>query len=215
MHGKPLLAWPIEAARASSFVDRVIISTDDPEFAAIAVAHGAEAPFLRSPDLASDAAPSIGFILEALDRMEASGERFDYLILLEPTSPLTDADDIDRALRRLEENVATAEAIVGIAALEVHHPAFAVRQNERGAITPYTGAGFDDLPRRQDLEELYFLDGSLYISTVDALRRKRSFCHDRTLGFISPRYKSLEVDDIIDFICIEAIIANLDLIRGG
>lgn len=213
--GKPLLAWPIEAARASALVDEVVLSTDSEKFAEIGRTHGARVPFLRPASLASDTAPSIDFMLHALDRLEAEGERFDYLLLLEPTSPLTDADDIDRALRALHAAGEGADALVGVTALETVHPAFMVRMGEDGAIAPYQSESFGALPRRQDLDPVYSLDGSLYVSTVEALRRERGFCHQRTIGLVMPRYKSFEVDDLVDFICIDAIWRNLEAIRGG
>jgi len=208
--GKPLLAWPIAAARASAHVDRVIISTDDQGFADIAVAHGAEAPSLRPAEMASDTAPSIDFILHAVDTLAAAGDVFDYLVLLEPTSPLTEGADVDAALAQLV--AADADAIVGVSRLEATHPAFAVRRADDGAITPYAAATFGEMPRRQDIEPLFVLDGTLYASTVAALRRERGFCHTRTLGYETARHKAHEVDDLVDFICIEAIASNLDLL---
>lgn len=215
LQGKPLLAWPIEAARASRHVDRVVISTDDAEFAAIAQAAGADAPFLRPAELANDTAPSIDFILHALDTLEAAGDTYDYLVLLEPTSPLTEAEDIDAALEALVGKRAVADAIVGVTALVSTHPAFAVRLDAQGLMQPYAAPSFGQLPRRQDTEPLYSLDGSLYGSSVEAIRRERSFCHARTLSHVMPRWKSFEVDDLVDFICIEAILAQRDLIRSS
>ncbi len=209
--GKPLLAWPIAAARASAYVDRVIISTDDQGFADIAVEHGADAPFLRPAELASDTAPSIGFILHALEALAELGESYDYVVLLEPTSPLTEGSDVDAALDQLV--AADADAIVGVSRLEATHPAFAVRKTNDGVITPYAADTFGDMPRRQDIEPLFVLDGSLYISGVDALRRERGFCHARSLGYETVRHKAHEVDDLVDFICIEAIASNLDMLN--
>lgn len=214
LRGKPLLTWPIEAARASRFVDRVVISTEDAEFAAVAQAAGADAPFLRPAELASDSAPSIAFILHALGALEAAGDRYEYIALLEPTSPLTEAEDIDAALETLLARRAIADAIVGVTALVSSHPVFAVRLDMQGLMRPYAAASFGQLPRRQDTEPLYSLDGSLYISTVEALRRERGFCHQRTLPYLTPRWKSLEVDDLVDFICIEAILAQRNLIKS-
>jgi len=208
LHGKPLLAWPIEAARASRYVDRVVISTDDAEFAMLAQAAGADAPFLRPAELASDTAPSIDFILHALDALAAAGDAYDYLVLLEPTSPLTEASDVDAALRSLHARRADADAIVGVTALVSQHPAFAVRVDGRGLARPYAAPSFGQLPRRQDIEPLYALDGSLYASSTEALRRERGFCHERTLPHVMPRHKSFEVDDLVDFICIEALLAQ-------
>lgn len=208
--GKPLLAWPIEAALAARAVDRVILSTDSEDYARIGRVHGAETPFLRPADLASDTAPSIGFILHALDTLAAEGEIYDYLVLLEPTSPLTEGGDIDAALQALDNaRPQGITAAVGIAPMETQHPAFAVRRDAgTGAITPYTGGSFATLPRRQDLEPVFALDGSFYISTPQALRDERGFCHDHTMGVPTDREKALEVDDLVDFLCIEAILTH-------
>ncbi|RQP21621.1 acylneuraminate cytidylyltransferase family protein [Piscinibacter terrae] len=214
LHGKPLLAWPIEAASGSTLVDRVVISTEDPEFAAIAQRAGADAPFLRPAELANDTAPSIGFILHALDTLEAAGDAYDYLVLLEPTSPLTETSDVDAALRQLHARRNEADAIVGVSALVSTHPAFAVRENPDGLIEPFSAPTFGQLPRRQDIEPLYALDGSLYISDVDTIRREKGFCHQRTLPYVTPRFKSFEVDDLVDFICIEALLAQRELVSA-
>ena len=208
LHGMPLLAWPIKAARGSQYVDRVVISTDDPDFAELARAAGADAPFLRPAELASDSAPSIGVIIHALDALEAADDVYDYLVLLEPTSPLTETSDVDSALQTLLARRREADAIVGVTELSTTHPAFAVRANDHGFISPFAAQTFGHLPRRQDVEPLYYLDGSLYASTVEALRSKASFCHDRTIAHIMPRHKSFEVDDLVDFMCIEALLAR-------
>ncbi|MEE4537813.1 MAG: acylneuraminate cytidylyltransferase family protein [Erythrobacter sp.] len=211
--GKPLLAWPIEAALGCALVDDVVISTDSADMARIAETHGARAPFLRPAELASDEAPSIDFILHALDALAIGDE--DYLVLLEPTSPLTEAQDIAAALTALHANRDTADAIVGIAPLVTVHPDFAVSVDDAGRIAPASDGDFGALPRRQDIRPLYALDGSLYIAAAVSLRSKRSFCHDRTLGFAMPRHKAHEVDDLVDFLCIEAIARNLNMIEDA
>ena len=212
LHGRPLLTWPIAAAKASNHVDRVVISTDSAAYADIAVQCGADAPFLRPADLASDNAPSIDFILHAIDALAAAGDVYDDLLLLEPTSPLTEASDIDAALALLAAQRSIADAIVGVTPMVSTHPAFAVRLSGQGLLQPFAAPSFGQLPRRQDTEPLYSLDGSLYISSIDALRRERGFCHARTLPYVTPRWKSFEVDDLVDFICIEAILAHREMI---
>ena len=204
--GKPLLAWPIEAALASQYVDRTIISTDSSKYADIALAYGADVPFLRPSEHATDTAPSMGFILHALETLADEGDVYDYLVLLEPTSPLTEATDIDDALQTLVQKSDVATAAIGISPMETQHPAFAVLRDEGGLISPMLGGSFATLPRRQDLDPIFALDGSFYISSVSALAAEKSFCHARTLGLVTERHKAYEVDDLIDFICIEAIL---------
>ncbi len=210
--GKPLLAWPIEAARKSTYVDDVVISTDSADFAALAEQHGARAPFLRPAQLATDTASSIDAVLHAIDTLEEQGETVDILLLLEPTSPLTEARDIDRALESFVKGLPDMDSLVGVAEVVTGNPAFLVRKAKDGAIKPYLGGSFGELPRRQDIEPCYALDGSLYIATPAALRRERSFCHARTAGFEMPAHKSFEVDGLVDFICVEAIAGQLQAI---
>ena len=212
--GIPLLAWPINAALGSNYIDRVVISTDSQEFADIAISYGAEAPFLRPEHLASDKSSSMDFILHAIEFFENQGELFDYVVLLEPTSPLTESIDIDNAVNVLFSNREVADSILGVTLLETTHPAFTVSIESDGLIKPFMSATFEDLPRRQDLQPLYSLDGSLYISSTKALKERKSFCHDRTLPFITSKYKSFEVDDLIDFVCIEAMVERLEEINS-
>ncbi len=207
--GRPLVAWPVAAALGARCVDRVIVSTDDPDLAALARAAGAEVPFMRPAELAGDRSPTSDAVIHALDALEAAGDRFDYLVLLEPTSPLTESRDVDEALSRLHGSRAHADAIVGVVRTEAEHPAFAVALDSRGLAAPYAGGGFGSLPRRQDLPAAYRLDGSLYASKVPIFRESRSFCHSRTMGHIMPRLKAMEVDDLLDLVCIEAVAARL------
>ena len=206
LDGRPLVAWPISAALGANSVSRVIVSTDDEAIANIARASGADVPFMRPANLASDTASSMDVVLHALDVLAAQGEEFQYVMLLEPTSPLTESSDIDAAFSRLVATSNLADAIVGISHVESTHPEYDVRLGENGLISPYAASDFSSLRRRQDIEPLYFLEGSLYISQVSAFKRYKTFYHNRTIGYEVPRWKSIEVDDLFDFIVIEAIV---------
>lgn len=200
--GKPLLQWSVEHALFSRSVDKVVVSTDSEEFADVARKCGAAVPFLRPESLASDTATSVDVILHAVDFLEERGEAFDILVLLEPTSPLRMPEDIDNALGLLF-SAPEAESVVSIARTEAHHPAFLMRKKAVGFLEPY-------LPdfkvvRRQDISPLYFLDGTVYVSWIEALRRRKSFYHEKTLGYEVPKYKSFEIDDLDDFIICEAL----------
>lgn len=200
--GKPLISWTIEQARTSGVIDAVVVSTDDDEIAEVAKKHGAMVPFRRPAALASDAASSVDVVLHALDQLEEDGSRFSIVGLLEPTSPLRESADIDGAIRKLV-NTPGAESVVGVAAVEGMHPAFLLRE-ERGFLAPYTGRSATDV-RRQQIEPLLFLEGSIYAAYVDSLRRRRGFYHERTIGWQVARYKSLEIDEMCDLIAGEAL----------
>ena len=208
--GKPLVAWTIEQAKNSKYVDKVVVSTEDKEIAEISRKYGAEVPFLRPEELARDDSPTIDAIIHALNWFEKRGEYFDMVVLLEPTSPLRDVEDIDKCVEILINNT-KAEAIVGVAKLESTHPEFNVVINEGGFIRKTDGTTNFKVLRRKDLKDIYFFEGSIYISEVGALKQKRTFYHESTLAYVVPKYKSLEVDELCDFICIEALMnAKMD-----
>ena len=202
LHGKPLIAWSIEAGLQAVRVDDVVVSTDCPEIAAVARDFGAEVPFLRPKSLAADTSTSIEALLHTLDFLAAAGRSYEYVLLLEPTSPLRDAADIDAALALLLSE--DDDAIVSVCRSDAIHPAFMFSSGERGRLLPYMSAQRSNL-RRQDVEELFFLEGSIYASKVVALREKLTFCHESTVGFIVPKWKAPEIDDELDFLVVDAI----------
>jgi len=179
-----------------------VVSTDDEQIAAVAAAAGAELPFLRPPDLAGDTASSIDVVIHAADFLQSKGRVFDIVLLMEPTSPLREVADIQVALRRMVDTGATA--IVSVCRAESTHPAFMFRSNDKGRLKPFLSTSPTGL-RRQEIEPMFYLDGTLYASTVEALRQRRSFYHEDTLAYEVPKWKALEIDDIEDFQMVEAI----------
>ncbi|MDO8463828.1 MAG: acylneuraminate cytidylyltransferase family protein [Gallionella sp.] len=204
LYGKPLIAWSIEQALACPEIDTVIVSTDDPEIARVAALFGAKVPFLRPKELASDTATSIDVVLHAIDFMARGGSVFDLVVLLEPTSPLREVGDISGAIKQLH-GTPNCQSVVGVSQVEGTHPAFLFHMHE-GWLKPYLGVQPTNL-RRQDIEELYFLEGSVYVSCIDALKARRSFYHECTAPWIVPRYKSFEIDELADFIIVEALMS--------
>lgn len=201
---KPLIAWTIEQAKKSKYVNKIMVSTDDEEIAEISKKYGAEIPLLRPKELATDESPTIDAIMHAINWFEERGECFDITVLLEPTSPLRDVEDIDRCIDLLLKNK-MARAIVSVAKLESAHLEFNVVINEEGFIRKTDGSANFRVLRRQDLEDIYFFDGSIYMSYTETLKQKRTFYHELTLGYIVPKYKSHEVDELCDLICIDAL----------
>jgi CMP-N,N'-diacetyllegionaminic acid synthase len=119
LRGKPLIGWTIEAAKQSRVLDALVLSTDAADIGAAGRSLGAEVPFMRPPELASDTATSIDAIVHALNWLAERGRSFEYLVLLEPTSPLREAADIDAAIAKLEST--GAEAVVSVARAESVH----------------------------------------------------------------------------------------------
>lgn len=209
--GKPLLTWPIHAAQNSQYVDKILVSTDCEKIATIAKKNGAEVPYLRPPYLALDNSPSYSLIEDLLNNLS---ETFDYVLLLEPTSPLTDSYDIDKAIDMLDSSSMNFDSIVGITKEEKSHPSYLIRSSSKGCLSSYIEEGFEHPIRRQDLSPLYRMEGSLYLSKTASLKNYQSFYQKRTLGYEVPEWKSMEIDSIVDFICIEAIINKKEMIEN-
>jgi CMP-N,N'-diacetyllegionaminic acid synthase len=201
--GKPLINWSIDAASGAPSLDSVVVSTDDNEIAQIARASGARVPFIRPAHLASDTSTSVDTVLHALDYLETLGERYDVVVLLEPTSPLRDSVDIEEALELM--GTLNSGAVVSVCRAESVHPAFMYRRESDGRLRPFLGLQPTAL-RRQEIEPLYFLEGTIYASRVDVLRKNHSFYHEDTIGYEVPRWKSLEIDGLGDFLMVEALL---------
>lgn len=201
--GKPLIAWSIEQALNTPEIDKVIVSTDSEEIAEIARKYGASVPFIRPDFLAGDTASSIDVLLHAVDFLhENEKENYEYLVCVEPTSPLREVKDISGALNALNPKL-SIESVVGVAQTESIHPAYLYKIEEEKLI-PYLEKHPNSL-RRQELEVLYHLEGSVYAATIDSLRTKRGFYHELTAAWVVERYKSIEIDEYSDFIQAEAL----------
>jgi CMP-N,N'-diacetyllegionaminic acid synthase len=201
---KPLIAWSIQQGLDSRYVDEVIVSTDSEEIAAVARSYGARVPFLRPAELALDTSPTKDALLHLITELEKQGEVYDYLLLLEPTSPLREVADIDLAFEKLLQTP-EAKGIVGVSRVEGQHPAFCVKLDQQQFLQSENNFA---VLRRQDISELYFYEGSLYISELQLYKETGNFYHARTLGFVVPRWKSYEIDEIEDFIIVEALLRH-------
>lgn len=203
----PLLAYPIIAAKKSKYIDKIIFSSDDQDMCNIALNYGAEAPFTRPLELASDESVRADVILHALNYVKDNFEdNYDILIFLEPTSPLTNEKDIDRALEFFFSH--KCESLVSIMESPTHHPEYAVKLDPHSKIIkPFLKKSFNDLTmNRQNLKPVFFFDGSLYISSILTFYEFQEFYHEKTKGIIFDSSKSLEIDEPIDFKLAELIL---------
>jgi len=204
--GKPLLAWTAEKARKSKHLDEVILSTDGPDIASIGKAWGLRVPFLRPAALATSDALTlevIRHVLEFLRREE--GKTFDYTVLLEPTSPLREDDDIDLMLEALDRQSRDYDSIVSLGRVS-EHPAILQRW-QGGKIAPFC-PNLSRPGRRQDLEPAWFPYGVAYISKTEVLLREETFYTSRCMGFSLKSYQNYEIDSLHDFLCVAAIMRH-------
>lgn len=186
--GKPLLVWTIEQALQSACLDRLVLSSDDDEIVAAGRNNGCEVPFMRPPELAVDDTPAVSVALHALD---ALAEQYDYLVLLQPTSPLRITADIDGAIRCCVER--GASACVSVVQTE-ELPAWMYVVGQNGTLVPLLGETSSFPCRRQDAPPVYVLNGAVYVVQTDWFRSVRAFVGPGTVPFVMPRSRSLDID---------------------
>lgn len=206
LHGQPLIAYTIEAARGAELLTRVILTTDDPEIAEIGRRYGADVPFLRPAELARDDTPMLPVIQHALRFLEDAGDRFDAVCLLQPTNPLRDASLIDRCLTAYRES--GADTLVTV--LPVPHeynPHWVYFQTADGSLRLSTGEKIP-ITRRQELPPAYHREGSVYITRRDVLMERNTIYGDRLIGFpVSPE-QSVNIDTLDDWLKAEELLAG-------
>lgn len=206
MCGKPLVAWSIEKALLSRYLDMVLVTTDCPKIASVAKQYGAHVPFLRPAALATDRSSTYDAIRHALDYLRTAEKQvFDYIVLLEPTSPLREDDDIDRMLERLIESKDEFDSIISIGEVD-EHPSI-VRRVRGKFLEPFCPE-LQQTTRRQDNEPAYFPYGVAYIAKTDALLEENTFYTRRCSYFTIKRYQCYEIDDIYGFLCAEIVMKN-------
>jgi CMP-N,N'-diacetyllegionaminic acid synthase len=203
--GKPLIAWTIEAARSSRFLSRVLLSTDDPEIAEVAAAWGAEIPFMRPAELAGDTTPHVLVVEHAIRWLEeAEGSRPEYVLMLQPTSPLRTAEDIDGVITFAWEREAIA--VVSVSPMD-RHPYLSKRILADGTLAEFVTSDIAYL-RRQDLPPAYALNGALYLNRSDSLLCDHTFVPPGALAYVMPPERSLDVDTPWDFHLVEMILQD-------
>lgn len=212
VHGRPLIAYTVAAARSARTLERVIVSTDHADIAQAARAYGAEVPFLRPRELAGDDTPTLPVLQHAVEEMDRLGYRCEVIVTLQPTSPLRTADDIDRAVALLADG--GCDSVVSL----VESPAHPSRMRllDDGLVRPLMGPEFV-LERRQDSPPVYAENGAIYVTRRDVLMERGVILGPKTKPLIMPRERSLDIDDEIDLALLELMIARMsrDQERGA
>lgn len=200
LHGKPLIGWTIAAGLASRYVDRLVLSTDDTEIMAVAASLGCDVPFKRPAELAADDTPGIAPVLHALDVLQG----FDLVVLLQPTSPLRVAGDIDACI----EKCAPGGAPACVSVVEpAQSPYWTYSIDGAGRLEPIVPR--DALPdRRQDLPPSYALNGAVYVARVEWLRKANTFVAEGTVGYVMPPERSVDIDTERDLLLAEFLLGG-------
>ena len=191
LYGKPLIAWSIEAGLKSKYIDKEVVTSDDNEILEISKKYGAE--IIKRPDeLASDTATTFDAIKHTIDNLE----KYDYIILLQPTSPLRNEKHIDEAIELLKTK--NADAVVSVCEMD-HNPLWSNTLPKDGNMSGFLR---DEVlnKRSQDLEKYYRLNGAIYICKTNKLLKAKSFILKENLfAYVMDRKSSIDIDEEIDF----------------
>jgi CMP-N,N'-diacetyllegionaminic acid synthase len=206
---KPLIAYSIETAQQSQLISHLIVSTDSEEIAAIAREHNAEVPFLRPIELATDTARHIEVMQHAIIFMEKSlNIVFDYIVILQPTSPFRLVEDIDLTLQKLIDSGADS-ALTMVEISGGAHPIKAKRM-EGERILPYFDIQTQEEGlRRQDFPVVFKRSSAVFSMRRDLLMLEGKIYGSTSVGHIVPQERSIDIDDEFDWLKAEYMLKRL------
>lgn len=204
--GKPLIAHTIAAALAAESIARVVVSTEDDRIAQVARTCGAEVPFQRPAELATDTASGIAVFVDAIQRMRALGFAGDYAMLLQPTSPLRTTADIDAAAALMQAR--DAEVVVSVTPAEPH-PWLAMQTDAEGWLAPACFQGSAQ-PGRQAFPPMLALNGAIYLVRIDTFLDRQTMTSPRTAAYVMDRRRSVDIDEPFDLELCEWLMSRAD-----
>ena len=205
LNGKPLIQWSIEAALGVNDVSKVLVSTDCKEIAKISSRAGAEVPFIRPAELADDESKTVDVVRHAIDNCAKRGEKYDYILLLQPTSPLRNSEHIKASINFLQ--MKNADAIVSVCKCE-HSPLWTNKLPINLSMDRFVS---DEIKcsRSQDLPTYYRLNGAIYLTNISCLYKENSlFLSSNMYAFVMESKCSADIDNELDFILADTIMRN-------
>ncbi len=209
LHGKPLIAYSIDVARAITSNENICISTDDAQIVNVVESYGLKVPFIRPQELATDTASSNDVLLHAVDFYERRGKRYGKILLLQPTSPLRTVEEVKAAIALFRDDI---DMVVSVT--QSHAPSVLCNESADGyvqLIFNKSGAG------RQDVPTLYEFNGAIYVINTESLKTKGMAGFNKRIKYVMPKESSIDIDDIYDFLLADNILntRHLHNNRGG
>jgi CMP-N,N'-diacetyllegionaminic acid synthase len=204
--GKPLLQYTTEAALAARRLNRVVLSTEDEQIAELGRCYGVEVPFLRPAELAQDTSPMLPVVQHAVRMLQASGEHFDAVCLLQPTNPMRRASDIDEAIQLLERT--QADSVISFVEVGDSHPARMKYLTADGRVIDPPFAEEVEGQRRQDLPKLYLREGSIYLTRTAVIMQRNSLRGNDCRAFIISPERACNIDGPLDLFIAEQLLTR-------
>lgn len=203
INGRPLIGWTLKQAVESQYIDEVFVSTDSGEIADVSRQCGVNVSSLRPASLAEDTTPSIDVILYTIQLLESQGKNFDYIMLLEPTSPLRKRGDIDNIIKIAGDNP-EKDGVISVGEIHGEHPMIVKAIDSSGVVVPYIEK-VKEVYQRQQFDKAYFPYGVGYLIKTSKLKEEQTIYTNNMLPYYIERWQNYEIDDIYDFVCIENI----------
>lgn len=195
--GKPLIAWTIEEAKKSHYIDRLVLSSEDGDIISESMRLGLDVPFTRPTHLAGDENPGWGVLLHAMSELPG----FDFIVELQPTSPFRLACDIDASIELCEGS--SSLACVSVTELD-KTPAWTFWVDKDGSMKSLLP--MDDVLKNQDeLPCAYTLNGAVFVARTSWVRTEPHFAADQMIAYKMPRERSIDIDTEIDFLMAELL----------
>lgn len=201
LNGKPLIAYSIEVAKESKYIDRIVVSTEDEEIARISKKFGAEVPYIRPVDLAKDDSPTVDCIINMIEWLKENESYIpDYVCLLQCTSPLRESKDIDGTIEKaIRENI---DGAISVCESEVNPYWTNIFDGEKLRYFIKEGK---KITRRQDLPQSYRMNGAVYVIKTNILLKNKTFETDNIAGYVMPNERSIDIDTNLDFKFVELL----------
>lgn len=193
--GKPLIEYSIDAINESKLISESIVSTDSEYIGEFCESKGVKFPFIRPKVLSNDHAKSIDVVIHALDELENKGQVFDYVLLIQPTSPFRSKNIIDKSIKKLLKS--RNNSLISVKAVDhKYNPNWQFKLNQNK--TTLTAYEKEITSRRQDLTDTYIRDGSIYITQTNFLRTQNKFFDHETEFIIDSNSPNINIDSPID-----------------
>ena len=205
LDGKPLISWTIEASIRSNYIDDTIVSTDSDEIIAVAQSYGVMTPFIRPEHLSTDTATTSDVILHALEYVINNNSVYDIVIILQPTSPLRDSVDIDKALEMLVD--LKGDGVISVCSCE-HNPLWSNILPDDGNLNDFIKSEIKG-KRGQDLPHYYRFNGAIYTYLISKfIDNKGVFYSKKTYAYIMEQCNSVDIDTQLDFVIANALLSE-------
>lgn len=203
LNGKPLIVYTIAAAKASQYLTSVILSTNDEETAQVSRDAGMDVPFLRPEELAQDTSSALSVIQHAVQWMKDNrGEEYDYVMILQPTSPLRLPEDIDACIQKIVDT--EADSVMSMVEL-VDFSVKKLKKIENDVIVPLLEEEGKSSAQRDTLEKLYKRNAAIYLTKTECIQNNDLF-GKISRPYVMPAERSVDINHPFDFLMAETIL---------